>query len=89
MFNFDFDLAKTVMTVMKLPFVADVNSYKGGRLLAVRLKPLLNQTFAIPHFELTIPRHAFTPEFVTQTYRATVVDQLTRQQALAGGSRLS
>lgn len=74
---------------MKLPFVADVNSKKGGRLLAVRLKPLLNQTFAIPHFEITIPRHAFTPEFVTQTYRTTVVDQLTRQQALAGGSRLS
>lgn len=89
MLNFDFDLAKAVLTVMKLPFVADVNSQKGGRQLAVRLKPLLNQTFAIPHFELTIPRHAFTPEFVTQTYRAIVIDRLTRQQAMAGGSRLS
>jgi hypothetical protein len=89
MFNFDFDLARAVIAVMKLPFVAGVNSHKGGRLLAVRLKPLLNQAFAIPLFEITIPRHAFTPELVTQTYRATIVDQLTRQQALAGGSRLS
>ncbi|QKZ14537.1 hypothetical protein [Spirosoma sp. KUDC1026] len=89
MFNFDFDLAKTVLTVMKLPFVADVNCRKGGRQLAVRLTPLLNQTFAIPQFELTIPRHSFTPEFVTQTYRATVIDRLMRQQAMAGGSRLS
>ncbi|GAB3751424.1 hypothetical protein [Spirosoma pomorum] len=89
MINFDFDLAKTVVTVMKLPFVADVNSYRGGRLLAVRLKPSLNQVFALPTFELTIPRHSFTPEFVTKTYQAAVIDRLTRQQALSGGSRLA